>query len=824
MVETLRFGDKISAMGDIVGDPIAVRLSNEIVTLLSSQLYQSPLKAIEELVVNAYDADAGECRVYVPDKIEDSSAIVVFDDGVGMDREGLSDLWHIAKSKKRSEDYRRTERKQIGKFGIGKLATYAVADRITYLSRREDVILAVTADFRKFDQDVPVHLPVTRVDPWSELEGSKDLGTLCGSAGLPPASLFGAGLTTWTIVILEKLKSEFHFGRLKWVLSTAMPLCADFKLYLNGQEVESSKAKTAAFVQFDVTALPERRLLSAGKATGENWRIDAGRLSTESFPSGVTGTVLVAEHSLHTGKSADLQRSHGFFVRVRGRLVNETDPLFGLSPLSYQTFNRFHADLFIDDLDAVVAAPREGIVESSLKQKVLPLLSEIFYEARDRYENHQTRKDEEEKRKREHERGYVPERLVEYPLADVLSVPSRGTVDGAEPDDTWFFLDVTDDTDMSALVRGLYGARRDRKYRYRYSGHGSSKRIVKFNPKDHPTFDVNADHDLVLAYYEDPRARRLLEDVITAEVMLEVYLRQCGVPGHVVGQVLERRDSLMRGLANEEAFSLGLISQSLIDGASDEHDLEVALIAAVRALGFVAKHMGGAGEPDGIGRFTGYPREEYTITLEAKSSQRTPTLAHLDFAGIEEHMRSYGAAGCLLVAPRYPGSDNEHSAVAERSRSGRISCWTVDQLSRVTRAAEDREIGTQKVLDIVLHKHAPEEVTEAVSVLLESPSYDRPRLYRSILKALGDLSGRLVDQARTVSHVAAEVTRNEEFRDLAEEDIGRAVEELAGASKGGIRVRGQRIVMLTSVEEIQRRLAFMTQDGGHGRRGGSFRD
>lgn len=40
-----------------------VSISNEVVHLLSEQLYTSPLKAIEEIVVNAYDADATECRI-----------------------------------------------------------------------------------------------------------------------------------------------------------------------------------------------------------------------------------------------------------------------------------------------------------------------------------------------------------------------------------------------------------------------------------------------------------------------------------------------------------------------------------------------------------------------------------------------------------------------------------------------------------------------------------------------------------------------------------------------------------------------------------------
>ena len=43
---------------------VTVKLSNELVRLLSDQLYQSPLKAIEELVVNSYDAGAAVCRLF----------------------------------------------------------------------------------------------------------------------------------------------------------------------------------------------------------------------------------------------------------------------------------------------------------------------------------------------------------------------------------------------------------------------------------------------------------------------------------------------------------------------------------------------------------------------------------------------------------------------------------------------------------------------------------------------------------------------------------------------------------------------------------------
>ena len=116
------------------GTPIVVKLSYSLVRLLSEQLYQSPLKAVEELVVNAYDADANFCRIFVPISEQDEF-VAIFDDGDGMDYQGLVDLWQIGHSNKRDEEItHRTRRKQIGKFGIGKLAAYTIANQLTYIT------------------------------------------------------------------------------------------------------------------------------------------------------------------------------------------------------------------------------------------------------------------------------------------------------------------------------------------------------------------------------------------------------------------------------------------------------------------------------------------------------------------------------------------------------------------------------------------------------------------------------------------------------------------------------------------------------------------
>jgi histidine kinase/DNA gyrase B/HSP90-like ATPase len=201
-------GDLIAAAIQQLGTPkpnLEVRLSRELVGLLSEQLYQSPVKAIEELVVNAYDADADSCRIALANGAGSGGAMVVFDDGVGMDEEGLSDLWHVGHSRKRDEQVEQArKRKQIGKFGIGKLSTYAVANRLTYISRVNDVVLATSLDYDTFKEDpegpgVPVELPVVEV-PLEKLLEHPPLAAGLQRARVDEKSLGTPGVT-WTIVV-----------------------------------------------------------------------------------------------------------------------------------------------------------------------------------------------------------------------------------------------------------------------------------------------------------------------------------------------------------------------------------------------------------------------------------------------------------------------------------------------------------------------------------------------------------------------------------------------------------------------------------------------
>jgi hypothetical protein len=507
-------------------------------------------------------------------------------------------------------------------------------------------------------------------------------------------------------------------------------------------------------------------------------------------------------------------------------LINSEDALFGLHPLSFEAFNRFRADVQANDLDTAVTAPREGVEASKVKNLFQDVLLELFNEARQRYQDHGKSVDQKDVHKGEEKRSFVNQRLVEYPVADVLATQPY-VEDVNKEEDKFFYIEIDPSTDINAAIVKLYGDKADdgvqRRYRYEHVQGGTSARMVSFDPTK-STFTINLDHDFVKANYDDGRSKALLQDVVTAEALLEVYLRESHVSGNVINEVLERRDVLLRSLANDHPYSLELISASIRDAASDERALEVALVAAARALGFVANQVSGSGQPDGIAYITQYPGGVRKIILEAKASTETPALTNIDFAGLHEHMRDHKAEGCLLVAPSYPGtSRQEYSATAKRARQQGISCWTVEQLANFVAAAEARQLTAQDVLQVVTNKFSPGQVRSAIKRLLLQPAWDQRGLYKAILEALKQLEGRLKDRPRTADMVAGEVSRQPGFVDIRADQVEDALKDLASASQKGLVFRDGVLIITVSIDEIERRLNGVTGYTGGPRRSGNFR-
>ena len=141
------------ASGGEATDSLEVRLSYKIVELFSEGLYKSPNKAVEELVANSFDAGARSVHVLLSSNLHNQDAtITVIDDGEGMDAAGLKAHWLIGVSNKRNLTTRPRGRQQIGKFGIGKLATYVLSDRLTHISKSGGKYYSTSMDYLAIDK------------------------------------------------------------------------------------------------------------------------------------------------------------------------------------------------------------------------------------------------------------------------------------------------------------------------------------------------------------------------------------------------------------------------------------------------------------------------------------------------------------------------------------------------------------------------------------------------------------------------------------------------------------------------------------------------
>ena len=394
-------------------DEIEVKISYKIIQLFSEGLYSSPNKAIEELVSNSYDAGAQNVHVILSPDLRDTDAtIVVIDDGEGMNVDGMKKHWVIGNSTRRKGNGS-LRRKPIGKFGIGKLSTYVLGNKLTHICKSEGTYYAATMDYSSLTSDkgesggvfdekcIPIPLRVLTEDEarnvvkgWTN--GEKD--------GYKAIKLFGKDAPdSWTVAIMSDLKDmgkQILTGRLEWVLRTAMPQRSDFRLFLDGDPImppEIGMPLEKLVIGKDVIQMsppcPKGLIQREDRAESADSIHRYGVYHNELLGR-ITGYIEIFEDELDRGKEK-FEQSSGFFVYVRGRRVNVDDPGFGIERnlLRHGTFSRFRMVVHIDSLDESLRSSRESFQQGSLYEEVQNLLRAGFNLARNKltdYERKQT--------------------------------------------------------------------------------------------------------------------------------------------------------------------------------------------------------------------------------------------------------------------------------------------------------------------------------------------------------------------------------------------------------------------------------------------------
>lgn len=724
---------------------IEVRISYGIIDRFSEGLYSSPNKAFEELVSNSYDAGARRVWVRVPDDLQTGSAsLAVIDDGDSMDLAGLRDLWQVGVSPKRSPDGSEVVhagRPPIGKFGIGKLATYVLAEKLTYICRSEDTIRAVTMDFgrAKGEMSDPTPMSLTVVE-LSDVEARRALETVLGADDDAIETLFGdKAPPSWTAAVLSDLKPrgrELQRGRLRWILRTALPLRDDFLLWFGKEQLQSAK----------VDATPPWEFVIGENDKGlDNWSYASGVMTDKQGRPGVElpgvgfihGAAQLFDISLKGGKSDERARSHGFFVKVRERLVNLDDETFGIDvELHHGVLTRFRMEVYADGLDEHLSSPRESIQESAALRVVRNYLLAVFNRARS-YRAKQEEKTDADLLASKERVAMPPAALSTGPLRRVL----QRAIEGDEAVGQLLQLDTAALASASKAIK----ANETLLQQVLIEPLGHDKPLVRYSIEKHAAI-VNANHPFISNYLDIHGAAEPLRLVGVTELLTQIYLLDEDIDPLLVQKVLRRRDEFLRALVNIHPRSAPVVARQLRDSKGLEDELEDAVADALELLGFDVTRIGGNGTPDGIARAMlgaraeGGGSQNYAITYDAKSSKHDAIKAST--AGtqtLRKHRNQYGANYSLLVAPGFQGASGEETSIVENCSTDKITPLTVDQLATIVEVFPFRSL-TPATLRSLFEAYTPTDVQNWVTTLVEAAPAGPPPPITELLRLTSELS------------------------------------------------------------------------------------
>lgn len=749
---------------------VEVRISYRIIQLFSEGLYSSPHKAVEELVSNSFDAGATDVHIVLsPDLTAGDATIAVIDNGIGMDDKGLEDHWLIGVSNKRRRGMPLPkDRKQIGKFGIGKLATYVLSERLTHVCKVGSTYYSTSMDYTKIPTGVAggihsedkVFLPLRvlsedeakrAVQPW--IRGAKP--------GYKSLRLFGPGAAeTWTVAVMSSLKdmaSEIQRGRLRWILQSAMPLRDDFNLYLDGERVLPSKLSAARVGHWvlgkDLKELPSPAPEDLEATKDRHGDKDTRYGVTLRKLGRVTGYVEVYEDPLDTGKSTDIERSHGFFVYVRGRLVNIDDPGFGISRnlLRHGTFSRFRMVAHIDRLDDELRSSRESLRAGVLTTIARNLLHGAFNFGRLALARHEASVSGGQQIA--NRVAGSPGSLTRRPIIGLVRSAFRGK---AHPQYVSYPQNLSAEGEAEFL-----GALSDRAESKEGLVHDvqlvelSQHRGVAVLDVETGILKVNTLHPFVAHFldeYEDKKRSLPLELLAMSEVLLEAYMYEIGLGDDQVSDVLARRDEALRYLARSTPkHNARLVAQDLIDSSTDEHALETALVVAFDTMGFDAVPLGGKNKPDGLAeaRLAADAQgmsHRYSVSLEAKSKNKEHKKVSekdVNISAIARHRDDYKCEHALVTGPDFPTDDGDASALVKsiKASSGypnrTITLVRISDLARLVSLVPLKRINLERIRQLLRTCVTPDDSAEWINALAQEKVAKVP--YKAILDMIWEL-------------------------------------------------------------------------------------
>ncbi|MFF9752692.1 ATP-binding protein [Streptomyces sp. NPDC014344] len=769
----IALGDDVAQVGvadfveasDSAADEVSVKISLTIIQRFSEGLYSSPNKAFEELVSNSYDAGAGRVWVYMPSDLEPSdSSLVIIDDGESMDLDGLQQLWEIGTSRKRVNGHVKG-RPPIGKFGIGKLATYVLAEELTYITCRDGEYRAITMDYRrvqgKMSDPHGLRLLVARLTA-DEAERSLASALEKVYMGTRPqvlSSLFADSErpSNWTAAVMTSLKPRARHirqGRLRWVLSTALPLNPAFQLWLNDGPIEPSKASGKTYWTYTIGKsegeLPENKL------TGSPTQIHTagGVIPAYRLPLAGTiwGSAKLFVESLNKGKSEEMGRSHGFFVRVRGRLINLDESNFNVGADPHRgTFTRFYMEINADDLDHLIASPRESIQESPELEELKKYMLAVFNRSRIALK---------EADSSDHIPYLTNQGRISNPAPSLTQGPLRRMLDKAVAGDESIRESMGIRSEEISHAGDTSAKEEDVLEQVLVEPLGQDALLVRYDAARKAAI-LNQDHPFVNNYIDDKGVLEPLKLLALTELLTQAYMLDENISSDAVARIMLKRDAFLRDLVKMHPRSAFVVANQLRNAHNQERELEDAVADALILLGYSVQRIGGTGGTDGIatatlGMRSGEFNESYALTYDAKSSGRDARKllhsveavqgdlfdepkVHKIQAGTartsilrvhrERAKEKYGLKiepkYTLLVAPGFQGDAKDESLISAICQNDGITPICVEDLARLVELFPIRGVSPLTLRELFLCR-SPKESREFVDKIEKSEPPQAP--------------------------------------------------------------------------------------------------
>ena len=712
--------DVIKKAGAATEGKVEVDISYDIIRQFSAQLYTNPRKAIEELITNSYDAGADECWVRLPKA--SSEALAVLDDGEAMDLKGIKDLWRVAHSPKAKEDgsLQRIEnnRMQVGKFGVGKLAAFALGGRLTYITCVDGNVRVVSVGQSEIREKGIGRAPTFDVYKLPLSKAKAAIGDFFKGLPVPWGK---KKWKSWTLALVEEIDEgksgrALKVGILKRMIVSALPISADFKVFLEGQPIPKQVIKREE-IEVEVRVTDPKFRAKLEETLQIFWQRERDEKIPEDVPPGlfkvtvesfqspedvskrvkgiavprlgpVMGSAILTKTSLTTEKLKERGYSNnGFAIYVNGKLVNPEDELFGVTQRSHAYWRKFLARIEVPGLDRVLLVQRNAVSENSDEARLTrEVLRTLF--------NYTRSKAEQLEEKPEYKPGSFGSRMRTFsPLLGAIAL--RGLAKGKFPRDGLGALDI----DFATL--------------------GEDGPAARFSPETQRVL-INEDHPLIVAIDDlGPRSRpirRMMGEVLAGTQMAKGYLEGRGVEPEIVHDNSEIMEVAFRSAAG---FVRDEIEEHIKEIEETSHEggtaFERAVVSAFRSLRLAAQRLGASDEPDGIIEIPVSGKPNLRISVEAKGSNGVITHKELSEATVTRHSGEHGCTEAIAIAREFSteGIAGKDSALL-RETKGKVPLITVDGITKLLRLHRRRPFTYDKIAKILTTWKHPDELDDFI--------------------------------------------------------------------------------------------------------------